>query len=150
MRGAILVLGLLWAGRSAAAEVKVILVATTAQAASGEAIEVMGSGTFETARRTIRLGGQFTLLSSSGSPQRRGTWVAILLTRFSRFGHEARVVGGVLEAVGMLVHDDGKIERLPMRFVCLVNHPEDSDEREGVTVGEYARPASGVVRFEMK
>ena len=112
----------------------------------GDWISVTGSGTFDTAAKTVQAKGSFTHYNSNGTVMCQGTWKATGYTSFTDFGaNDQTQEGGVLsitvthycKTMGMIMTG------IPMTVTSTVNAP--ASYTQGTTVGDFTQPTGGTV-----
>jgi hypothetical protein len=112
----------------------------------GDWISVTGSGTFDTAAKTIQGKGSFVHYNASGTVMCQGTWKATGYTSFTDFGaNDQGQQGGVLamtvthycKTMGMTMTG------IPMTVTSTVNAP--AGYTEGATVGDFTQPTGGTI-----
>ncbi len=114
----------------------------------GDWISVTGSGTFDTAAKTVKASGKFVHNNGDGSVHCRGTWKATAFTSFDDFGTNSQgQEGGKLSLVvthycttmGMTMTG------IPMTVTSTVKTPVGSGSVEGITVGPFTKSKGGSV-----
>jgi hypothetical protein len=118
---------------------------------AGDTIRVTGSGTFNTAAKTVSASGSFTHIKAEGTVFARGTWRATSFTSFTAFGGpNPGIQGGVLWITVTLFPNGGAPHPgFAMSVTCLVNAPSGFTGDEGTTVGPFTEKTGGNTLFHL-
>lgn len=122
-----------------------------ARSDAGATIQMVGSGSFDPAQKTIAANGSFVQLNSDGSMAATGTWEARDFLSFIAFGGpNQKLLGGVLELTVTLLPMAGAPQTgVPMSVTCLLNPPRGFTGEEGITIGFFINKVRGKTAFHM-
>ncbi len=118
---------------------------------AGDTIRVTGSGTFNTAAKTVIASGSFTHIKANGTVFARGTWQATGFTSFTAFGGPNPGLQGGQLWITVTLFPNGGTPHLgfPMSVTCLINKPTTFTGEEGTTVGPFTKKTGGKTLFHL-
>ena len=121
----------------------------TAEAPTGQTLEMTGSGSFNPTGPVVA-SGSFVISSATGAVVARGTWSATAFMGFMGFGGpNPGTQGGHLSMTATLFSDGGAplVGQL-MSVNCRVNAPPGAGP-EGVTIGNFTTITHGLTIFHL-
>lgn len=119
---------------------------------AGFTLKVTGSGSFDTAARSITGGGSWWLISPAGAVVDQGAWTATTYLSFDPYGGpQPGFQGGLLklEVTATSSITGAVTANLPSTVSCRINAPAGAPE-EGITSGMFSESTGGSTLFHLE